>query len=67
MTHLKGSRLNLTIIQVHAPDSSRDDDEPENFYLQLQCLVDSVPKTNLTFVIGDFNAIAGDDSSDNEP
>lgn len=66
MIRLKGSPANLTIIQVYAPDSSRDDEESENFYLQLQCLVDSVPKKDIVFVIGDFNAIVGDDPSGNE-
>ncbi|KAK2713211.1 hypothetical protein QYM36_011790 [Artemia franciscana] len=41
---LKGSAANQTKIQVFAPDSSRNDEESESFYLQLQCIVDSVPK-----------------------
>ena len=66
MIRLKGSPTNLTIIQVYAPDSSRDDEESENFYLQLQSLVDSVPKKDIIFVIGDFNAIVGNNHTGHE-
>ncbi|KAK2723000.1 hypothetical protein QYM36_003260 [Artemia franciscana] len=59
MIRLKGSLTNLTIIYVYAPDSSKDDEESENFYLQLQSPVDYVPKKDIVLVIGDFNAIAG--------
>ncbi|KAK2725208.1 hypothetical protein QYM36_001603 [Artemia franciscana] len=33
MIHLKSTPANLTIIQVYATDSSRDDEESEKFYL----------------------------------
>ena len=56
---LKGSIANMTIIQVYAPDSSRSDQEAEEFYSQLQHTVDTAPKKDVLFVIGDFNAIVG--------
>ena len=59
MIRLKSSPTKLTIIQVYAADFRKDDEESENFYLQLQGLVDSVPKKDIIFDIGDFNAIAG--------
>ncbi|KAK2722905.1 craniofacial development protein 2-like [Artemia franciscana] len=56
---LKGTIANMTIIHVYAPDSSRNDQEAEEFYSQLQYTVDTAPKRDVLFVIGDFNAIVG--------
>ncbi|KAK2715719.1 hypothetical protein QYM36_010332 [Artemia franciscana] len=56
---LKGSIANMTIIQAYAPDSSRSDQEAEELYSQLQHTVDTAPKKDVLFVIGDFNAIVG--------
>ena len=66
MIRMKGSPINITIIQVYAPDCSKPDEESDNFYLQLQSLIDAVPKKDLIVVIGDFNAIVGNDSARNE-
>ncbi|KAK2715186.1 hypothetical protein QYM36_009988 [Artemia franciscana] len=54
---LKGSIANMTIIQVYATDSSPSDQEAEKCYSQLQNTVDTAPKKDVLFVIGDFNAI----------
>ena len=56
---LKGFIANMTIIQVYAPDSSWSDQEAEEFYSQLQHTVDTAPKKDALFMIGDFNAIVG--------
>ncbi|KAK2712262.1 hypothetical protein QYM36_011074, partial [Artemia franciscana] len=48
---LKGSIDNMTIIQVYVPDSSRSDQEAEEFYSQLQHTVYTAPKKNVSFVI----------------
>ncbi|KAK2721036.1 hypothetical protein QYM36_003350 [Artemia franciscana] len=47
----------MTIIQVYVPDSSKNGQEAEEFYSQLKHTVDTAPKKNVLFVIGDFNAI----------
>ncbi|KAK2701598.1 hypothetical protein QYM36_019761 [Artemia franciscana] len=47
----------MTIIHVYAPDSSRNDQEAEEFYSQLQHTVDTAPKKDVMFVMGDFNTI----------
>ncbi|KAK2717448.1 hypothetical protein QYM36_006280 [Artemia franciscana] len=61
---LKGSVSNLTIIQVYAPDSARSDEECEQFYFQLQSVTDQTPKKDMLIVMGDFNAITGNDQTD---
>ena len=58
-TRFKGSIANISIIQVYAPASSRSDQNVENFYVQLQHTIDQVPKKDVLYVIGDFNAIVG--------
>ncbi|KAK2713277.1 hypothetical protein QYM36_009223 [Artemia franciscana] len=44
------------IITIH---SSRNDQEAEEFYSQLQHTVDTAPRKDVLFVIGDLNAIIG--------
>ncbi|KAK2703032.1 hypothetical protein QYM36_018428 [Artemia franciscana] len=61
---LKGSVSNLTIIQVYTPDSARSDEECEHFYFQLQSVSDQTPKKDMLIVMGDFNAITGNDQID---
>ena len=66
MIRLKSKFKNLSVVQVYAPDSSRSDEESEDFYSQLQSLVDTIPKKDIVLVLGDFNAIVGSDNSGNE-
>ena len=40
---LRASPFNITIIQVYAPTSSYDDSEVDEFYRELQSLVDQTP------------------------
>ena len=44
MFRLKGSSTNFTIIQVYAPDSSKDDEESENFNFKAYLIL-SLKKT----------------------
>ena len=41
---LRASPFNITIIQVYAPISSYDDSDIDEFYRELQSLVDQTPK-----------------------
>ncbi|KAK2715607.1 hypothetical protein QYM36_010250 [Artemia franciscana] len=45
---LKGTTVNLSKVQVYAPDSSRSDEDSVEFYSQLQSLIDSIPKKKHT-------------------
>ena len=51
--------VNLPIIQVYAPAHPATDDELEEFYGQLQELVELTPSTDMLMVQGDFNAKVG--------
>jgi hypothetical protein len=51
---------------VYAPDLSRLDEESEDSYSQPQSLVNTIPKKDFVIVLGNFNAILGNDNSGNE-
>ncbi|KAK2715715.1 hypothetical protein QYM36_010330 [Artemia franciscana] len=63
---LKSKFSNLYLVQVHTLESSRLEEESEGLYSQPQSLVDIIPKKNFVIVLGDFNAILGNDKSGNE-
>ena len=52
----RASPISSTIIQVYAPISSYDDSEVDEFYRELQSLVDQKPKQDILVVQGDWNA-----------
>ena len=57
--HLQGKPFNITVIQVYAPASNTEEAEVEWFYEDLQDLLELTPKTDVLFVIGDWNAKVG--------
>ena len=61
---LRASPLNITIIQVYAPRSSYDDSDVDEFYRELQPLVDQTPKQDILVVQGDWNGKVGEDAQE---
>ena len=55
----KGKPLNITVIQVYAPISNAEEAEAEWFHEDLQDLLELTPKKGVLFIIGDWNAKAG--------
>ena len=53
----QGKPFNITVIQVYAPTS--DAEEAEQFYEDLQDLLELTPKKDVLFIIGDWNAKVG--------
>ena len=51
--------FNITVIQVYAPISNPEEAEVEQFYEDLQELLELTPKKDVLFIIGDWNAKAG--------
>ena len=51
--HLRAVRFNITIVQTYSPTSDYDDNEIEEFYDQLQNVIDHTPKKDILFVQGD--------------
>ena len=56
---LQGKPLNITVIQVHAPTTNAKEVEIEQFFDDLQGLVELTPKKDIIFIIGDWNAKVG--------
>ena len=54
-----GKPFNITMIQVYAPTSNAEEAEAEQFYEDLQDLLESTPKKDVVFIIGDWNAKGG--------
>ena len=53
----QGKLFNITVIQVYAPTSNAE--EAEQFYEDLQDLLELTPKKDVLFIIGDWNAKVG--------
>ena len=57
--HFQGKPFNITIIQVYAPTSNAEKAEVEQFYEDLQDLLELTPKKDVLFITGDWNAKVG--------
>ena len=57
--HFQGKPFNITVIQVYAPTSNTEEAEVEQFYEDLQDLLELTPKKDVLFIIGDWNAKVG--------
>ena len=55
--HFQGKSFNITVTQVYAPKSNTE--ESEQFYEDLQDLLELTPKKYVLFLIGDWNAKIG--------
>ena len=53
----QGKPFNIMVIQVYAPTSNAE--EAEQFYEDLQDLLELTPKKDVIFIIGDWNAKVG--------
>ena len=54
--HFQGKPFNTTVIQVYAQTSNSEEAEVEQFYEDLQDLVELTPKKDVLFIIEDWNA-----------
>ena len=53
---LQGKPFNITFIQVYAPTSNAEETEVEQFYEDLQDLLEVTPKKDVLSIIEDWNA-----------
>ena len=54
--HFQVKPFNITVIQVYALTSNTERAEIEQFYEGLQDLLELIPKKDVLFIIGDWNA-----------
>ena len=54
--HFQGKPFNITIIQVYAPTTEAEEAEIDQFYDDIEKLLELTAKHDVLFVIGDWNA-----------
>ena len=57
--HFQGKPLKITVIQVYVPTSNAEEAEGEQFYKDLQDLLELTPKKDILFLIEDWNTKVG--------
>ena len=57
--HFQSKPFNITVIQVYAPTRNAEEAEVEQFYEDLQDLLELTPPKDVLFIIGDWNAQVG--------
>ena len=55
----QGKPFNITVIQVYVPTSNAEEAKVEEFYEDLQDLIELTPQKDVLFVIGDWNEKVG--------
>ena len=54
--HFQGKPFDIMVIQVYAPTSNAEEAEVEQFYDDLQDLLEQTTKKDVLFILGDWNA-----------
>ena len=54
--HFQGKPFNIMVIQAYAPTSNAEEAKVEQFYEDLQDLLELTPKKDVLFIIGDWHA-----------
>ena len=57
--HFQGKSFSITVVQDYAPIADAKEAEVEKLYEDLQDLLELTPKKDVLFIIGDWNAKAG--------
>ena len=55
----QGKPYNITVTQAYAPTNTHEEAEVEQFYEDLQDLLELTPKKDVLFIIGEWNAKVG--------
>ena len=55
----QGKPFNIKVIQAYAPTSNTEEAKVEQFYEDLQDLLELTPKKDVLFIIGDWNPKVG--------
>ena len=57
--HFQGKQFNITVIQVYALTSNAEEAQVEQFYEDLQDILELTPQKDVLFITGDWNAKVG--------
>ena len=64
---LRATPFNITVIQTYAPTTYQSDSEVEDFYDQLQEVIDHTPSKDILIVQGDWNEKVGKEAMKDGP
>ena len=64
--HFQGKPFSITVIQAYTTTGNTDEAEVEQFYEDLQDLLELTPKKDVLFIIGDWNAKVGSQETPGE-
>ena len=56
----------LTVVTCYAPTEEADDADKEEFYEQLQTIIEEIPAHDMMLIIGDMNARTGGDNTNRQ-
>ena len=56
---IQGRPFNITVIQVYAPTTDAEEVETDQFYEDLQHLLELTPKKDVFLILGEWNAKVG--------
>ena len=59
LVHFQGKTFNITVIQVYVPSTNAKEAEVDQFYEDLEDLLELTPKKDVLFIIGDWNVTVG--------
>ena len=59
LVYFQGKPFNITVIQVYAPTTSAEEAEVDQFYEDLEDLLELTPKNSVLFIFGDRTAKVG--------
>ena len=57
--HFQGKPFNITVIQIYAPTTNAEEAEIEQFYEDLQDLLELTPRKDVLIILGNWNAKVG--------
>ena len=57
--HFQGKSFIISVVHTYAPTSNAEEAEAEQFYDDLQDLLELTPKKDVLFIVGDWNAKVG--------
>ena len=56
LVRFQGKPFNIRVIQVYVPTTNAKEAEVEEFYEDLQAILELTPKKDVLFITGDWNA-----------